>query len=684
MKAFVLLLLLLPQADRVRELIERLHSDDADVRNKATVALKKLGKEAVPQLEAAARDPDLEVSSRARSALNHIAFLGRIPPRFSAAFPGVEDRLAAGEDRVASELLSESTVKLQESDSPLRPADIQWIAPAAVRGAGTAEQIMEVLSIVRRYRLSGALFEIMDLLDHPSTETRYLAMETITGLGGERPEAAFYGEASLADDQVVRVSLALMADVPADLAESALLRGLESPKTLRRRVAIRGLARRGVKHALPRILRFAEDAADPVRADVLIAVGELGGREESALVLKYLGDTSVRVSSAAVAAAGKLKEERAIPLILPLLSSPHAELQCASCRALGQLRAKEAVPVLIQLFVHGNGFARSSAGEALKNFDGALVVPGLLRESSGKALDVRIRIVELLGEIDTPVAVPALSALLSRSEPDDLRVEVLRTLLRGGASEYKPTLVPLLEDPGPQVRSFAGRVLADLGADEVAPRLGELLSEADPNAKFHAIMGLGALNATSYAGKIAPIALNVRNPDWVRLAALKAIEKIGGPEEIRTLKPLLGDPLYEIRSTTAKTVCWLGDPDAVGVVVEETRNWICLNGIRAPEEWEKLRAIPVVDNLRGTRRELLEQLAKKAGKTVDWSQPWDNRDADLAVPSMVLGRRRGVAETLRDQMPTGIEFVVEADRIRVLSREDAAEFWKAWREERKR
>ena len=684
MKAFVLLLVLLPQGDRVRELIERLRSDDADQRNRATVTLKKLGKEAVPQLEAAAKDPDLEVASRARSVLNHIAFLGRIPPRFSAAFPGVEDRLAAGEDRVAAELLSESMGKLEESDSPLRPADIQWIAPAAVRGAGSAEQVMEVLSIVRRYKLSGALFEILDLLDHPSTDIRYLAMETITGLGGERPEAAFYGEASLADDQVVRVSLALMADVNADLAESALLRGLESPKTLRRRVAIRGLARKAAKSALPKILKFAEDASDPIRADVLIAVGDLGGREQSAFVLRVLGDSSVRVRTAAIYAAGKLQEERAIPLILPLLSSPHAELQCAACRALGQLRAKEALPMLLQLFVDGNGFARSSSREALRGFDGAVVAPALLRESAGKALDVRIRIVELLGELDTALAVPALSALRYRNEPDVLRVDVLRALLRGGAAEYKPILVPLLEDPGPQVRSFAGRVLAELGADEVAPRLGDLLVAADPNAKFHAIMGLSALNATSYAAKIAPIALNVRSPDWLRLAALKALEKIGGPEEIRTLKPLLADPLYEIRSTTAKALCWLGDPDAVGVVFEETRNWNCLNGIRAPEEWAKLRALPVTGDLRGTRRDLLEQLAKKAGKTVDWSKSWENRDADLAVPSVVLARRRGVAETLRDQMPTGIEFIVEVDRIRVLSREDSAEFWKAWREERKR
>jgi hypothetical protein len=91
----------------------------------------------------------------------------------------------------------------------------------------------------------------------------------------------------------------------------------------------------------------------------------------------------------------------------------------------------------------------------------------------------------------------------------------------------------------------------------------------------------------------------------------------------------------------------------------------------------------VGEDLRGTRRDVLEALARKAGKTVDWSEPWENRAADLAVPSVVLGRRKSVAEALRDQMPTGVEFVVETDRVRVLSRENSSEFWKTWREERK-
>jgi len=682
--SFTLLILMLVQGDRARELIERLRSDDADQRNQATLALKKLGKEAVPRLEIAARDPDLEVASRARSALNAIAFLGRIPSRFSAAFPGVEDRLMVGEDRVAAELLSQAAVKLDEGAAVLRVDDLQWIAPAAVRGSRSIDQLVAVLTIVRQYRLTAAVFEVLDLLDDAPGDLRYLVMETVTSLGGERPEAAFYGQPSLADDQIVRVCLAATEDLPGDLVERAFRRCLEAPRPLKRRLAIRGLARLGLQNTLPLLLNYAEDASDAVRSDVLLAIGDLGGRDRSGMVLRGLGDASLRVRTSAIVAAGKLHEERAVPQLLALLSDPNLELQCASCRALGMLGAAEAIPEMLRLFIHGGGSVRQAAADGLRRFDAALVAPGLMKETAGKPLDLRLRGVELLGDLEASAAAPALAELLTRDEPEALRIEVLRALMRIGAGGVRPKVLPLLDDPSPQVRSIATRVLAELGGDDLAPRLLESLEAEDPNAKYHAVMGLLALGARSSAGKIAPLALAVRNPDWVRLAALKAIEKLGGPDEIRTLKPLLGDPLYEIRSTTAKVLCWIGDPDAVGVVFEETRNWICLNAIRTPEEWAKLTDLPVGEDLRGTRRDVLERLAMKAGKTLEWSLVGECRGPDLAVFCTVQGRRKSVAEALREPLPTGVEFVVEKDRIRVIPREKASDFWKAWRDERGR
>jgi HEAT repeat protein len=685
MLVWILLALLpLPQ-DEVRELIDRLRSDDAEQRTRATLALKKVGAPAVPLLELAARDSDLEVATRARSALNSIALIGRIPPRFAATFPGVEDRLMAGEDRVAADLLTEAAGRLEDGGGALRIEDLQWIAPAAVRGAASARfPIDTVLPLVKRYRLNASVFEVLDLLDDPADDVRFLAMDTLTGLGGERPEAAYFGDRSLADDQIVRVVLTALEGQSRAQVGGTLLRELESQKSRRRRIAIRGLARLDVKAAVPTILAHVEDPSDAVRAEVLVAVGELDARDAAPLVLRHLADPSARVRGAAARAAGNLRDPRAVPALLAFLSDADSDLQGEACLALGTLRAPDAVTPMIRLFADGGGSARLSAAQGLRRYDGARVAPALIRETAGKALEVRLRAVELVGELDAAAATSALAPLLSRDEPQELRLETLRALMRTGSAEAKPALVPLLEDPSPPIRSMAARALAELGADDVAPRLVESLAAEDPNAKYHAVMGLAALGTASAAPKIVPIALSPRNPDWLRVAALRVMERTGSADDLRALRPLLEDPLYEIRSTAAKVLCWRGDGEAVGVVFEETRNWICLNAIRKPQEWAALTALPVGEDLRGSRREVLERLARKADLTVEWPAPGEVRGPDLDVPCTLQARRKSVAEALREPLPTGVEVVVERDRIRVLSRESASEFWKAWRDKRGR
>src|SRR5262249_50085398 len=56
---------------------------------------------------------------------------------------------------------------------PLRTEDLQWLAPAAVRGAQTPADRMEVLLLVGRYKLTSAILELLDLFESPSQDVRW-------------------------------------------------------------------------------------------------------------------------------------------------------------------------------------------------------------------------------------------------------------------------------------------------------------------------------------------------------------------------------------------------------------------------------------------------------------------------------------------------------------------------------
>jgi peptidyl-prolyl cis-trans isomerase A (cyclophilin A) len=74
--AFLLLTLLALQDDPARQtadLIEKLRSDDIDVREEAAKKLKAIGKPAIPELEKAAKETDSELAERAKAILKAIA-----------------------------------------------------------------------------------------------------------------------------------------------------------------------------------------------------------------------------------------------------------------------------------------------------------------------------------------------------------------------------------------------------------------------------------------------------------------------------------------------------------------------------------------------------------------------------------------------------------------------------------
>ena len=75
-----------------------MRSDKVEEREEATKKLRILGKAADVELKKATQDRDPEVSARARMLLRRLEIQAKLSSTFRKTFPGVEDRLAGGDD----------------------------------------------------------------------------------------------------------------------------------------------------------------------------------------------------------------------------------------------------------------------------------------------------------------------------------------------------------------------------------------------------------------------------------------------------------------------------------------------------------------------------------------------------------------------------------------------------------
>jgi hypothetical protein len=204
-------------------------------------------------------------------------------------------------------------------------------------------------------------------------------------------------------------------------------------------------------------------------------------------------------------------------------------------------------------------------------------------------------------------------------------------------------LVRLLDDPKGPVRKEAVHALGALRAKERVPELVRRLGDRDGDVREQAILTLQALGASE---------------------ALPDVEK------------LLADPRSDVRAAAAAWLCESGSRKGGRALVEGMISLSLLNAVRAPELWRKLNRERVTGPLNESRIKTLRELARRAGLELDLPPAMAGEEG-MDLP-MELENREGMSlrEALEQAMPG--PFVLEPDRIRVLTRGEAADFWESW------
>ncbi|MDH7503903.1 MAG: HEAT repeat domain-containing protein [Verrucomicrobiota bacterium] len=256
-------------------------------------------------------------------------------------------------------------------------------------------------------------------------------------------------------------------------------------------------------------------------------------------------------------------------LLIDQLQSPDVEVQHAAAAALGRIGDPQAVPALIGLLNSTEELAVVAAGS-------------LARIGDHRAFG---SLIQLLGHPCSPVRQAAISALNSLGHP-----------------ELEHRVTDLLRNPNNHVRESAACIACYFGFESCTEQLFELCSDADENVRRAAVQGIGYLDhprvpdilseviskdsprvraaAAQALANLPPtqaaalLMSALRDPDfWVRYYAAQALGQLGVPESLEPLASLAsGDPVPHVRIAALRAIGRIGGQRAVAILAPATQS----------------------------------------------------------------------------------------------------------------
>jgi HEAT repeat protein len=239
-----------------------------------------------------------------------------------------------------------------------------------------------------------------------------------------------------------------------------------------------------------------------------------------------LRDVRARGVQARVAAADRLgqpepaERERAVAALCVLANDADARVRAASVRALTLLAEPKTLSALLERLQDGDPLVRELSVLALAELGGASAENALREALHSRHPEVRFQAVACYAEGSEQIA-----ALLE-DEDAKVRAHTARSLARIGP-RARGALVAALRDAHPNVRREAAIALARIGHDAGKDELVGALF--DPELTVEALDAIGELCLHEAADAITPFALGFLRPWPVRVAAARALLRLGDP-----------------------------------------------------------------------------------------------------------------------------------------------------------
>jgi HEAT repeat protein len=586
------LLLLLPSQDPpVRELVDGMRAESADLRHHAFNRLRRLGPAAEPELRLAAGDLDSEVAARSQTLLRSLDLRRSLSPRLLQNFPDLPERAAENPGVWLGALVAALELVPDDRHPDLLESDLEMLAHLALGQARTHGEYQTVFWCIGSRRLRGAFPALRAMLDHPVSSVRYQALQTLQNLRDRESVGAI---ARLLEDPLLQNQTSWVLgrferasvipairpylehpELPVRMAAMRVLRDVDSREAiplLRARLsdpdlpiraeAMRLLVRHeGSVRAIPDLQPFLDDRDPELQLAALSALQEQSSPEVWSFLRPLLRSENSGVRNHVIR---YLRDSRCLDAkddLVELLQDPSPQIRCTAAYLLARLGLREAIPDLLPLLTDPSEMVRDEGLRSLCTLDYRDILPRLVERLRDPEARIRGATLSWLDDRPWPEAAPAVALLLG--DPDcKIRIEAIQLLQKMGDSSQAERLLSLLLKPHDPETEAAALLLKECRLPKLRPRLIDLASHEDAEVRALALDIL-ACHAPAEA---APLFLKrLEDPDdCVRDAAIWGVARLKLREAIPALRTMLSDPARSHCLKAALALCDLEDWNSFG------------------------------------------------------------------------------------------------------------------------
>jgi HEAT repeat protein len=556
--------------------------DNTGRRNSAVEALMRFGAGAVPGLMRASTSDDADVRKQAVDALGGIGdprAMDRLLEMLGDRDPNVRGAAADALGSSGSGGAPGALLRLaRDSDED---ALVRLSALCALRTLRAELQVMDLEPTLAHPLLRAVSFELLGHSDDPaacsvlvkglvssSRSSREAAMQALLGvLGRAAPDEA----ESIAE--AIREAMAGSPEALRDAGERLGEADLPMRFVL---LQILGLA--GGEESVVPIVRAGTD--QELTDLALGALEKMGAMGEGAMDAAF-PRLEPPARALACRSLGRTRGSRALQRLRSALGDPEVEVRIASAEALGGCDSDETLSALAsrlsaasrevgrdvedELRAIGAALARPVAGGERGHRIARLLVPRLEQAEVEERTEIA-RILENLGE---PLGREPVTLLVSDPAPAVRRAAVESL---AGLAPTSESLRLALADESPLVRIAAAGCLDGFDATEVVEDLGCLTRDDDERVRASAVRAIARLAASGLpsderARLVELLSAAVGDSGAVAIAAVEGLASLGGAVAARATLPALGREDPEIVQSAVRCLGTHGDSDALEYLV---------------------------------------------------------------------------------------------------------------------